>query len=69
MSQQHCVVDLSLSEPGLLVSGGEDFDCDALSLPLTPPHFTVTAFTWQAKTRDESLCNTGGRGSTCVCVL
>lgn len=51
MPQQHGVVDLSLSEPGLLVSGGEDFDGDTLSLPLTPPHFTVTALTWQAKTR------------------
>lgn len=46
MSQQHSVVDLSLSEPGLLVSGGEDFDCNALSLPLTPPHLTVSALTW-----------------------
>lgn len=46
MPQQDCVVDLGLSEPGLLVSGGEDFDSDTLSLPLTPPHFTVTALTW-----------------------
>lgn len=50
MSQQHGVVDLSLSEPGLLISGGEDFDCDTLSLPLTPPYFTVTALTWWART-------------------
>lgn len=41
--QQHSVVDLSLSEPGLLVSGGEDLDRDTLTLPLTPPHFTITA--------------------------
>ena len=53
MSQQHRVVDLGLSEPGLLVSGGEDFHGDALSLPLTPPHFTVTALTWRAKTQEE----------------
>lgn len=50
MSQQHGVVDLSLSEPGLLVSGGEDFDCNALSLPLTPPNFTITALTWWTQT-------------------
>lgn len=49
MSQQHRVVDLSLSEPGLLISGGEYFDGDALSLPLTPPHFAVTALTCWGK--------------------
>lgn len=49
MSEQDGVVDLSLSEPGLLVSGGEDFDSDTLSLPLPPPHFTVTTLTWQTK--------------------
>ena len=46
MPQQHRVVDLSLSEPGLLVSGRENLDCNVLSLPLTPPHFTITALTW-----------------------
>lgn len=46
VSQQHRVVDLRLSEPGLLVSGRENLDCNVLSLPLTPPHFTVTALAW-----------------------
>lgn len=46
MPQQHSVVDFSLSEPGLLISGGEDFHSDTLPLPLTPPHFTITALTW-----------------------
>lgn len=45
MSQQHRVIDFSFSEPGLLVPGGEDFDGDALSLPLAPPHFAITALT------------------------
>lgn len=49
VSQQNCVVDLSFSEPGLLISGGEDFDCNILSLPLASPHFTVTALTWCRK--------------------
>ena len=53
VSQQHRVVDLSLSEPGLLVSGGEDFDGDAFPLPLTPPHFTVTTLTWKPQTQRE----------------
>jgi len=63
MSQQHSVVDLRLSEPGLLVSGGEDFDGDTLSLPLTPPHFTVTALTWWTKTW-ENLERALGRAHT-----
>lgn len=46
VSQQHRVVDLRLSEPGLLVSGRENLDCNVLSLPLTPPHFPITALTW-----------------------
>lgn len=66
VSQQHSVVDLSLSEPGLLVSGGEDFDCDTLSLPLTPPHFTITALTWWAKTWEKCPFYIGVKGSTCV---
>lgn len=45
MPQQHRVVDLGLSEPGLLVSGRENLDGNVLSLPLTPPHFTITALT------------------------
>ena len=53
MSQQDRVVDLRLSEPGLLVSGGEDFHRDALPLPLTPPHLAVSALTWRTE-------NTGG---------
>lgn len=52
VSQQHCVVDLSLSEPGLLVPGREDFDSNILTLPLTPPHFTIPAFTWQSKKKN-----------------
>lgn len=51
--QQHSVVDLSLSEPGLLVSGGEDFDSNTLSLPLTPPHLTISALTWWVKTEEK----------------
>jgi len=45
MSQQHGVVDFRLSEPRLLISGGEDLNSDILPLPLTPPHFTVAALT------------------------
>lgn len=66
MSQQHGVVDLSLSEPGLLVSGGEDLDRDALTLPLTPPHFTVAALTWWAKTWGTRQVAVGMRGSMCL---
>lgn len=42
--QQHCVVNLSLTEPGLLVSGGEDFHSYVLTLPLTSPHLSITPF-------------------------
>lgn len=55
MPEQHRVVDLSLSEPGLLVSGGEDFDGDALALPLTPPHLPVPTLSCRAKTQEESV--------------
>lgn len=51
--QQHSVVDFSLSEPGLLISGGEDFHSDTLALPLTPPHFTITALTWTTARGEE----------------
>lgn len=54
MPQQHRVVDLSLSEPGLLVSGRENLDRNVLSLPLTPPYFTITALTWGEKTSISS---------------
>lgn len=46
MSQQYCVVDLCFSKPGLLISGGEDFDSNTFSLPLASPDFTVTSLTW-----------------------
>lgn len=58
MPEQDRVVDLSLSEPGLLVSGGEDFDGDALALPLAPPHLPVPTLTCQEKTRtQENISN------------
>ena len=43
MSEQHRVVDLSLPEPGLLISGGEDLDRYALTMPQAPPHLAVAA--------------------------
>lgn len=66
MSQQHSVVDLSLSEPGLLIPGGEDFDCNILSLPLTSPHFTITALTWWTKRWERCLFAVGVKNLTCV---
>lgn len=47
MSQLHCVVDLRLSEPGLLVPGGEDLDSHALPHPGSPPHLPIPAFAWK----------------------
>lgn len=44
--QQHCVVNLSLSEPGLLISGGEDLHSHTLPLPLAPPHLTIAPLTY-----------------------
>ncbi|DAA30010.1 TPA: hypothetical protein BOS_5038 [Bos taurus] len=43
VSEQHCVVDLSLPEPGLFISGGEDLDGYALTMPQAPPHLTIAA--------------------------
>ena len=45
VSQQDSVVDFSLSEPRLFISGGKYFDGNTLPLPLAPPHFAVTALT------------------------
>lgn len=58
MSQQNRVVDLSLSKPGLFISGGEDFHGNTFSLPLTPPHFTETALTYQSRTKGNILTHT-----------
>lgn len=55
VSQQHRVVDLCLSEPGLLVSGRENLDCNVLPLPLTPPHFTITALTWGGTQKKQTI--------------
>lgn len=55
VSQQHRVVDLRLSEPGLLVSGRENLDCNVLSLPLTPPHFTITALPWGGTQKKQTI--------------
>lgn len=51
MAQLHCIVDLCLSEPGLLVPGGENLDSHTLPHPCAPPHFTISAFTWIGKDR------------------
>lgn len=41
--QHHGLIDLSLSEPGALLSGGEDLDGHLLSSPLAPPHLPEAA--------------------------
>lgn len=47
MSEQHRVVDLRLSEPGLFISWREDFNSHVLPLPLTPPHLSIPSFAWE----------------------
>lgn len=42
VSQHHSLVDLSLAEPGALLTGGEDLHSHLLPTPLTPPHFPET---------------------------
>lgn len=43
MPEQHCIVDLRLPEPGLLIPRGEDLDSYTLTMPQAPPHLTVAA--------------------------
>lgn len=47
MAQLHSIVDLRLSEPGLLIPGGEYLDSYTLPHPRPPPHLTIPAFTWK----------------------
>ena len=49
MPKQHRVVDLRLSEPGLLISGGEDLHSHTLTLPLASPHLTIPPLTCRGK--------------------
>ena len=49
VSQLHGVVNLCLSEPGLLVSGGEDLHSHTLPHPGSPPHLPIPAFTWRQR--------------------
>ena len=39
MPEHDGLVDLGLSEPGLLVAGREDLDGDVLAAPTSAPHF------------------------------
>jgi len=43
MSQHDGLVDLSLPEPGALLSRREDLDGDVLAAPASPPHLAETA--------------------------
>lgn len=49
MPQQHCIVDLCLSEPRLLISRGKDFHGHILALPLSSPHLSISSFAWRKK--------------------
>ncbi len=42
VSQHHSLVDLSLAEPGALLTGGEDLHGHLLTTPFTPPHLPKT---------------------------
>lgn len=42
MSQHHSLVDLSLTEPGALLSGRENLDSHLLAAPFAAPHLTKT---------------------------
>lgn len=53
MSEQHCVVDLRLSEPGLFISRREDFNSHILPLPLPPPHLSIPPFAWEGGLHEE----------------
>lgn len=44
MPQQHGVVDLGLTEPRLLIPGGEDLDGHVLPMPHASPHLAVAPF-------------------------
>ena len=55
MSEQHCVVDLSLPEPGLFISGGEDLDRYALTMPQAPPHLAIAALSLSSNQRGEGV--------------
>lgn len=46
MSEQHCVVDLRLPEPGLFIPRGEDLDGHTLAMPQAPPYLTIAALSW-----------------------
>lgn len=68
MPQQHCIVDLCLSEPRLLISRGKDFHSHILALPLSSPHLSVSSFAWRKKyiciikrTQEERRQKTGSQ--------
>lgn len=44
MSHQEGLINLSLSEPTLLLRGEEDFDGHSLLSPFAHPHLSVTPF-------------------------
>uniref|UniRef100_G1PYQ4 Uncharacterized protein n=1 Tax=Myotis lucifugus TaxID=59463 RepID=G1PYQ4_MYOLU len=43
VSEQHCVVDLSLPEPGLFIPRGEYLDRHTLTMPQASPHLAIAA--------------------------
>lgn len=52
MPEQHRVVDLRLTEPRLLVPGGEDLHGHVLPVPDATPHLPVAPFAYAFHQRD-----------------